>query len=71
LFDFRLEFFEFGLRTGDEDEIESGFSEGEGKGLSDARGWSCYDRVGWTITFAELLDLRLVLSKGDIRSFLG
>ena len=67
LFDFRLEFFEFRLRTGDEDEIESVFGEGKGKGLSNAGGWSCYDCVGWTITFAELFDLRLVMSRGDIR----
>ena len=31
LFDFRFEFFEFRLRTGDEDEIESVFSEGKSK----------------------------------------
>jgi hypothetical protein len=57
LFDFRLKFDEFGLGSGDEDEIEAVLCKGEGEGFSDAGGRSCDDCVGWTITFAELFDL--------------
>jgi len=49
-----LEFLE---GTGDEDEIESLFGEGEGEGFSYSGGWTRYDCVGWTIAFTEFLDL--------------
>lgn len=36
LFDFRLKFDEFGLGSGDEDEIEAVLCKGEGEGFADA-----------------------------------